>query len=274
MSKADRNRQTARAKIARMQAAGAQRRRHRNWIAGIGAAVLVILAITGITLAVTSGSSAPATAKGGTPELKLAALSTLGTLQPAPAPGPSGARRRPGTRCRAAGGYRHRCHRRPDRRHQLPGHRAEHLPHPRPPDHLHQRRSPGNPGRYPHPRQLPVLAPHPRRRRHHPHRVPGPPHLHPGQVLRRMGPATRPGQDRPRHRARHRPIQRQGLPGQPPRHPPQRTRPDPARNRHPPHRPGNNHLPQRLVTVPEPDHIPARAEEIRRTPLARRASDA
>ena len=39
MSKADRNRQTARAKIARMQAAGAQRRRHRNWIAGIGAAV-------------------------------------------------------------------------------------------------------------------------------------------------------------------------------------------------------------------------------------------
>ena len=90
MSKADRNRQTARAKIARMQAAGAQRRRHRNWIAGIGAAVLVILAITGITLAVTSGSSAPATAKGGTPELKLAALSTLGTLQPAPAPGPSG----------------------------------------------------------------------------------------------------------------------------------------------------------------------------------------
>ena len=89
MSKADRNGQTARAKIARMQALEAQRRRRRNWIAGIGAAVLVILTITGITLAVTN-SGGPATARGGTPELKLAALSTLGTLQPAPAPGPSG----------------------------------------------------------------------------------------------------------------------------------------------------------------------------------------
>jgi hypothetical protein len=89
VSKADRNGQTARAKIARMQVLEAQRRRRRNWIAGIGAAVLVILTITGITLAVTN-SGGPATARGGTPELKLAALSTLGTLQPAPAPGPSG----------------------------------------------------------------------------------------------------------------------------------------------------------------------------------------
>ena len=89
MTKADRNRQTARAKIARMQALETQRRRRRNWIAGIGAAVLVILTSTGITLAVTS-SGTPATARGGTPELKLAALSTLGTLQPAPAPGLSG----------------------------------------------------------------------------------------------------------------------------------------------------------------------------------------
>ena len=82
MSKADRNRQTARAKIARMQALEAQRRRRRNWIAGIGAAVLVILTVTGIDLVVTS-SSTPATARGRHPghregrhaERKLAALS-------------------------------------------------------------------------------------------------------------------------------------------------------------------------------------------------------
>ena len=89
VSKADRNRQAARAKIARMQALEAQRRRRRYWIAGVSAAVLVILAITGITLAVTGGG-APATAKGGAPELKLAALSTLGDLRSAPAPGPAG----------------------------------------------------------------------------------------------------------------------------------------------------------------------------------------
>jgi len=53
---------------------------------GIGAAAAVAIAALGITLAVTrSGGSA-----GGTPKLKLAALSTLGTLKPAPAPGPSG----------------------------------------------------------------------------------------------------------------------------------------------------------------------------------------
>ncbi len=90
MSKADRNKQAARAKIARMQAQDAQRRRRRAWITGTGAAVLVILAITVITLAITSSGGAPATAKGGTPNPRLAALSTLGTLRPAPAPGPVG----------------------------------------------------------------------------------------------------------------------------------------------------------------------------------------
>lgn len=89
MSKADRNRQAARAKIAQMQAAEARRRRRRAWIAEAGAAVLVILAATPITLAVTRGSGAPATAGGGTPKLKLAALSTLGALRPAPAAGPA-----------------------------------------------------------------------------------------------------------------------------------------------------------------------------------------
>ena len=89
MSKGNRNRQTAaQAKVAQMRALEAQRKRRRNWITGIGAAAVAIIAAVGITLAVTSGgSSAPA---GGTPGLKLVALSTLGTLKPAPTAGPLG----------------------------------------------------------------------------------------------------------------------------------------------------------------------------------------
>jgi hypothetical protein len=74
-----------------MRAQEAARKRRRNWLAGIGAAVVVIIAAVAITLAVTSNSGKPAsTGGGGTPKLKLASLSTLGTLKPAPAPGPRG----------------------------------------------------------------------------------------------------------------------------------------------------------------------------------------
>ncbi len=52
------------------------------WLAAAGAAVVVIAAAVGITLAVTGGSSGNG--------LPLAALSTLGNLQPAPAPGAAG----------------------------------------------------------------------------------------------------------------------------------------------------------------------------------------
>jgi hypothetical protein len=91
VSKADRNRQAAREKIARMRALEAQRRRRRLWIAGIGAVVLVIVAITGITLAITGGGgSAGNAARNGRSTLKPAGLSTLGALRPAPAPGPTG----------------------------------------------------------------------------------------------------------------------------------------------------------------------------------------
>jgi hypothetical protein len=68
----------------------AARKRRRNWLAGIGAAVVVIIAAVAITLAVTSNSGSPASAAGGTPKLKLASLSTLGTLKPLPSPGPNG----------------------------------------------------------------------------------------------------------------------------------------------------------------------------------------
>jgi len=87
VSKGSRNRQQARQKIAQMRALEARRRRRRNWLVGIGAAAAVAIAAAGIALAVTRGGGAPA---GGTPKLKLAALSTLGKLTPAPLPGPSG----------------------------------------------------------------------------------------------------------------------------------------------------------------------------------------
>jgi len=70
-----------------MRAREAARKRRRNWLAGIGAAVVVIIAAVAITLAVTSNSGKSPSAAGG---LKLASLSTLGTLKPAPSPGPKG----------------------------------------------------------------------------------------------------------------------------------------------------------------------------------------
>jgi hypothetical protein len=73
-----------------MRAREAARKRRRNWLAGIGAAVVVIIAAVAITLAVTSHGSSPASAVGGTPKLKLASLSTLGPLKPLPPAGPNG----------------------------------------------------------------------------------------------------------------------------------------------------------------------------------------
>lgn len=90
MSKASRNRQQARERIARQRALEAQRRRRLRWLAAGGAAVVVAGAAVGISLAATSDSSAAARG-----QLKLASLSTLGTLKPAPAPGPEGPERIP-----------------------------------------------------------------------------------------------------------------------------------------------------------------------------------
>jgi len=89
MSKSSRDRQQrAREKIARLRAEEARRRRRRFWLAGAGAAVLVIAAVVGITLALTGGS--PKATGAAAPKLNLAPLSTLGTLKPAPAPGALG----------------------------------------------------------------------------------------------------------------------------------------------------------------------------------------
>jgi hypothetical protein len=80
----------ARARVAEMRAQEARRRRRRNWLTGIGAAVAAVLVAVGITLAVTLSGGSAASTPGGTPKLRLAALSTLGVLKAAPAPGPAG----------------------------------------------------------------------------------------------------------------------------------------------------------------------------------------
>src|SRR6266851_4494581 len=72
-----------------MRALEARRKRRRNWMAAIGVAAAVIIAAVGITLAVTSGNGSNAVV-GGTPQLKLASLTPLGTLKLAPSPGPVG----------------------------------------------------------------------------------------------------------------------------------------------------------------------------------------
>jgi hypothetical protein len=89
VSKGDRNRQRAREKIAQIRALEARRKRRRNWLAGIGAAVVVIAAAVGITLAATRSSN-PNQGTGGTPHLKLASLASLGSLKPTSALGPNG----------------------------------------------------------------------------------------------------------------------------------------------------------------------------------------
>jgi hypothetical protein len=88
MAKRSRNKQAARERIARMRAEQARRRRRRIRLVSSAAAAAVIAVVAGITLAVTSGGSgATSLAPSG---LSLAPLSTLGALQPAPAPGATG----------------------------------------------------------------------------------------------------------------------------------------------------------------------------------------
>ena len=89
MAKSSRDRQQrAREKIARIRAEEARRKRRRLWLACTGAAVVVIAAAVGITLAVTGGGNKTPSAL--PPALHLAPLSTLGTLEPTPPPGPPG----------------------------------------------------------------------------------------------------------------------------------------------------------------------------------------
>jgi hypothetical protein len=90
VSKGSRNRQQAREKITKMRALEARRRRRRSWVTGIGAAFVVIAAAVGITLAAAGSSGGSNRGTGGTPQLKLSSLASLGTLRPADSPGPTG----------------------------------------------------------------------------------------------------------------------------------------------------------------------------------------
>jgi hypothetical protein len=88
VSKGSRNKHAARERIARLRAEQARLRRRRIRIASSAAAAVVIAVVAGIILAVSGGGSGAMTmAASG---LSLAPLSTLGALQPAPAPGATG----------------------------------------------------------------------------------------------------------------------------------------------------------------------------------------
>ena len=63
----------------------AEARRRRRWLAGMAAAAVAVAAAVGIIVAVITGGNSAAE-----PQLKLAPLSTLGTLKPAPSAGPLG----------------------------------------------------------------------------------------------------------------------------------------------------------------------------------------
>ena len=85
MSKSNRARQeSARERIAQIRAEEARRRRRRLWLSGEGAAVVVIGLVVGLVLALSGGG-----AKAASP-LHLKPLSSLGSLEPAPAAGPRG----------------------------------------------------------------------------------------------------------------------------------------------------------------------------------------
>jgi hypothetical protein len=88
MSKADRNRQRASAKIAQQRAQEARRRRRRIWLLS-GTAVAVV-AVVAVVLALTLGGGGGTSAPSSSPRLRLAALSSLGPLKTAPAGGPAG----------------------------------------------------------------------------------------------------------------------------------------------------------------------------------------
>ena len=96
MSKSGRTRQQARERIAQQRALEQRRRRRRNWLLGVGAAVVVVVAIGAVIFAVTrpsgagQGTASGGSPSGGNPELHLSALSSLGTLQPAGPAGPTG----------------------------------------------------------------------------------------------------------------------------------------------------------------------------------------
>jgi hypothetical protein len=88
MAKGSGNKRAARERLARLRAEQARRRRRRTRLASSAAVTVAITVTAAIILAITSGGSgATSLVPSG---LSLAPLSTLGALQPAPAPGATG----------------------------------------------------------------------------------------------------------------------------------------------------------------------------------------
>src|SRR5215469_1268442 len=230
-----------------MRAAEARRKRRQRLLIGAGAVVVVAAIAVGITLAVSNGGSPAATGGASTPKLKLASLSTLGTLHPAPSAGPKGPEQVPipgaapltGTSTKATGqkvdGIG--C----DTSEQVLFHIHAHLT-------IFVNGSP---------RQVPAGI-----------GIPGAKaqntpqgsfigsgncfywlHVHAGRLLRRVGPAARDRPGRPGSGPRHSDLQRPPVPGQPARHPARQARPDPARGGHPTGRAGTDHLARRAIAA-------------------------
>jgi hypothetical protein len=89
VSKASRNRDIAKARVAEMRAREARQARQRRLLIGIGAAVVAVAAAVGIVLALANGGGKPPTSSS-TPKLSLGPLSALGPLKPAPSGGQAG----------------------------------------------------------------------------------------------------------------------------------------------------------------------------------------
>jgi hypothetical protein len=89
VSKASRNRDIARAKVAAMREREARQARQRRIYLAMGAGVLAIVAAVGIVLAVIGNSNSAGTT-GSHPVLNVGSIKQLGTLQPAPNPGTNG----------------------------------------------------------------------------------------------------------------------------------------------------------------------------------------
>jgi hypothetical protein len=85
MSKASRNRESARQRLARQRQEQARKRRIRKWLIGAGSGAVVAIGVAaGIVIAVSGGSASAGGPSG------LTAISTLGSLKAAPGVGPVG----------------------------------------------------------------------------------------------------------------------------------------------------------------------------------------
>ena len=258
---ASRNRPKARAKVAQMRALEARRRRRRRWLAGIGAAVVVIAAAVGITLAVTGSGPQHRGRRHAAAESRLAE-------HPGPAPAGAVAPGRPGPRaCRSPAPLRWPAPATAATGQHVDGISCQTTEQTVFHIHAHLTIFVNGPAR-----QVPAGIGIPGARAQntaqgpfinsgtcfywlHTHAADGIIHIESpghrvytlGDFFDEWGQPLGPAAGRPGERTRDRHLQRPALPGQPPRHPAERPRPDPARGRRP-LVPRSDQLPRRTVS--------------------------